>query len=334
VNDDQAAFFRETCEEIGFELASRGHQIVVCSTSPDCADLHVVDGANRAGAKIGPVSIACFVSTEDLQELDGATPYSGEAYPYVDCQLQLTHRGWFSTYDIASQGCDAAIGLGGTPRGTGGALYITLSKGRPVVAVPASGGFSRELWDEFATEYSTLANDDEVSLLGHEPKRIATGAVNAVESLIRRNPFPRPQRGLRYLVLPVIMIAIGVLWTYLTTVTSSRASWLPYAVALVTAAGGMLFRYTTDDARKREAYAGVARVSKDATRVLGAILGLGILLKLGSAQVHNSTATDQALLIAWLGLVGYAAGFLIEQVTEILTRTLSGALGGILKGTS
>lgn len=333
--DDAAlALFRTTCEEVGFELARRDHQIVVCSNDSKCADPHVVAGANRAGHAEQPASVAYFVSSEELAGLDKPEGYSQDDYPNVSCQLHLTHRGWFSTYEEATQACDAVISLGGTPRGTGGALYIALSKGRPVLAIPATGGFSLELWDEFPAEYATLENEDEVALRGNEPTQVAKAAARSIERLIKKNPFPKTQRGLRYALLPLTMVAIGAAWVYLTSVSSSGSKWLPYVVAVVTASGGMLFRYATDDARRAEAYAGVARVSKDATRVLGAVLGIGILIAIGTAQAHAKTVTGQTLLSTWLALGGFAAGFLIEQVTEILTRALTSALGGTLKGSS
>jgi hypothetical protein len=247
-------------------------------------------------------------------------------------QLRLTNRGWFATYNEAISYADAVVSVSGSPRGTGGALYIALAKATPVLAIPAANGFSQEVWTEFAHAYETLPDDDRVKLQGRDPDEIAAAAVRSVELLIDRNPFPVARQGLRYGLLPLAMLGLGAAWLVLTFVVSSQRPWLPWVVATAMALAGMLLRYVNDDARKQEAYAGSARVFKDLTRVLGALLGAFLVIRLFSLQTQAQTTDASTLLAAWLAVLGFAAGFLVEEFTGMLTRALSSVVGAGLKG--
>ncbi len=104
--DEGRERFAEICEEIGYQLASAGHQLAVCSPSAECADPHVVAGANRAGTADQPARVTHFLSSEDLEALDGADAYPSERHPTLDLNTVITHEGWFSTYDLAVENCD------------------------------------------------------------------------------------------------------------------------------------------------------------------------------------------------------------------------------------
>jgi hypothetical protein len=331
-HDVDRAFFERTCNAIGYAIATKRHELLVCSSSDNTADWHAVSGANRAGENTSTASVSYFVARDEFPELGGISPYSPSTFPNIDMQLRITTRGWFSTYDTAASQADAIIAVGGTPRGTGGALYITLAKGKPGLAIPALGGFSEESWRDFANEYSDLRGEDQIALGGTDPNEIARAAVDSVERLIANNPFSTSRKGLEYALIPASMLAAGAAWVYATNILVSTPIWISYLLALTMAAAGMLFRYTTDDARRKEAYAGATRVYKDSTRVIGALLGLSLLLKLAAVQVHNQETDSGTLLTTWLALGGFTAGFLIEEVTGMLTRTLTAALGVALKG--
>lgn len=323
--------FRQLCEQIGRKLALQGHEIVVCSSSARTADYQIVRGASQElGA--GKPSVRYFISLAEREGAGGA--YSTTDFPNVRCELRLTHTGWFASYRAAIDYADAVIAIGGTARGTGGACYMALQKSKPVLGIPAADGFAAEVWREFSSAYAALPDDLQLSLDGSDPSRIADAAVSAVEILIEANPFADARTSRRLILMPLAMLALGGLWVYFCFLSASGPTWLSYVLAVDTAMAGMLFRFVTDDERQQVAYAGAAKWYKEVTRVLGAVFGVFIVVNIIASQFHLPTMGSADVLATWFALAGFACGFLVEQVTGILTKSIEGAVGGILGGSS
>lgn len=324
--------FPVLCEAIGRQLTQRGHEIVVCSRSEHTADYSVVRGASRQSDVDRP-PVRYFVSAAE-REAGAADAFPRADFPNVDVDLRVTNSGWFACYTAAIDYVDAVIALGGTPRGTGSASYMALQKATPVLGIPAAGGVAAQIWDEFRTAYATLPSDVQLSLESRELERIASAAVEATEQLIAANPFAESHASRWLVLLPAAMLALGVLWTYASFLTVSGPTWLLFVMALVAAMAGMLFRFVNDDARQQVAYAGLAKWCMQATRVLGALFGVFILVNVVASQFDLPALAATTVLCRWLALAGFACGFLVEQVTHFLTQSIEGAVGGLLGGSA
>jgi hypothetical protein len=321
--------FRELSEELGRVLAARGHELVVCSRSIDTADHCAVSGADQAASADKHVPVSFFVSRAEAET--DPDPYGTAAFPNVDRKLRLAHGGWFATYDAAAEYCDAVIAIGGSARGTGGALYIALSRRKPVIGMPAVGGAASDIWRDVEPHYDSLPAEVNLALRSPDSHAAATAAVEAAEYLVRHDPFPPRSPAPVYALFPLVMLAAGAGWVYIALVSTAIPSWRPYLVAVIMAIAGMLLRYATDAARNQEAYFGPAKLFKDAARVLGLVLLASLLIDWGIAQAAGGTIDASVLRTKSLAIIGFAAGFLVEEMSGLLTNTLTAAVRTVVE---
>jgi hypothetical protein len=325
----QLTLFGEISRQLGRTLAERGHELVVCSRSDATADWSAVLGANEIGSPNKQVPVSFFVSHAEAET--DPDPYGTDTFPNVNRKLKLTHGGWFTTYDAAAEYSDAVIALGGSSRGTGGALYIALSRRKPVVGIRACDGAAADIWRDVETHYDKLPDDVSLSLRATDPAVVAPAAVKAAEHLIRHDPFPPRSPAPVYALYPLLMLGGAAGWVYFSLISTAIPAWRPYLLAVIMALAGMLLRYTTDAARNEEAYFGPTKLFKDAARVLGLVLLASVLIDWALAQAATGKIDGTVLRTKSLAVVGFAAGFLVEQMSGLLTNTLTAAVRAVVE---
>jgi hypothetical protein len=314
--------FRAVARDLGAAVAKRGHELVVCSHSDSTADRWAVEGANGASTPEVPAHVSYFMSAQELENAEDQ-PYDRQAFPNILLEPRLTHGEWFETYDAAARWCDGAIAIGGSSRGTGPALYLILARRQPVVAITSFGGAAKDIWRDTESHYNTLPAQVRLGLQISENGSVADTAIEAAEYLIEHSPFPRQTPAKVYLSFPISAALLLLGWLLLSFKWTATPTWKPYVVGAVTALAGILLRYAGDSARNREAYVGAARIYRDLARVLCLLLLASILIDWLYAQAGTTAISGTLLRVKLLAVVGFAAGFLVEDVSKLLTQTLT-----------
>jgi hypothetical protein len=326
----EVQLFREISLQVGAVLATRGHEVVVCSRDESTVDWWAVKGADQAAGDANQqVRVSFFVSDDELTKVKTA-PYEASEFPNLDRNIKVTNGGWFNTYQTAIRNCDAVIAVGGSPGGTGAALYMALSQRKPVIGIPALGGAARDVWRDTESQYLSIPSEDRISLQGSASKLAAEAAVQTAETLISHSPFESAS-GARYLLYPLLMLILTTFWIVSTLLWSAPPLWLPYALAVAMSLAGMMLRYVIDAARDQEAYFGPAKVLKDTTRVFGLVLLAFLLVDWLAIQAGGGTIDGPLLRQKLLALLGFAAGYEVEEITGILSRSLTKVVDAILR---
>jgi hypothetical protein len=165
---------RRVATAIGRTLHRAGHQVIVCSTHPDSADVRVLEGVVDAATPDQVDAIAYLPEhamvkdwTRDVERKHKETlrlqpnylstpPLDDEdsrAYAYLTCQL------------IASDECQAIVVFGGR-RGGSAELFLTVagSRGKPILALRFLGGAAEDHFRRQRATYEARLGGDHRAL--------------------------------------------------------------------------------------------------------------------------------------------------------------------------
>lgn len=315
--------FEEKCASIGAELARRGHTLVVCSNSQNTADVHAARGAAEQSKAKSPSSLRYFVSVGEAKRTGPQNVnYAQGEFSGLNFEPRYTEEGWTSTYLRAAEFCQAVVTLGGSPRGAGSACYISIARGTPVVPVPCFGGVSQQLWEDDVRARDAIAPADRLALEDRNSDALAKACANSVERVAKHNPWASNISPLVANLGLAAIVGLLAAWFVLAIDPAPRGTVVPYIAAIVAAAGGMTFRFANDDAANFIFYSGWPRVARDATRVFGALFAVFTLIQIGAIQLNLASQTNTDLFVGWLSALGFATGYIVENVVGLITSTM------------
>ena len=322
--------FVSACKVLGAVLAKAGHTIVVGSDKEKTADRHVVFGANSSGERAKVVII---------------TPQRGPA-PFD------SDRGQLSNLDLSyrrSRGPGGAIGkirhilhtdgvitIGGG-RGTAQLGYTAPALKTPVLAIPAFGGASQDLWDEFVDRdleqlkfYRPGFLDGKVRTLS-EPSwddSKANLAVQVIEALVKQNPY-RSQRIVPQALIVIFQLLLLTGWVALFVKAFDDLD-LTVSFFLLLGISALLgtgMRTSLRFFREIRPRIPVRRLAAEGMLGLLLAFALALFYLLG---VHTVTgdpnyatigkADDFQRIAVNMSILGLAAGVLLERATEQVMR--------------
>lgn len=186
--ESDAEIFRNTCRQLGIDLAVAGHEIVLCSPFEDAADIHILRGvATTAKGRESQVAFH-FVDTAVVrQQLEavvaelGLSRVSRIPHPPPQIESQQSRRySWLLCQLNALESSHATVAVGGDPNGAANMLLL-LADGKRKAVLPLAfmGGAAKlafdrrryELEDRLGPRVLELQREDGVS---HVPELLAT----------------------------------------------------------------------------------------------------------------------------------------------------------------
>jgi hypothetical protein len=144
------AQFRQMCQQLGAELARRGHSIVAGSSDPESPEYWVMDGANQQANLDKRIVDVWPFSPRDPSQVNQApadSPASIARWPHLRFRETMRPKGdWAAGGAVTLMNSDASILVGGRAF-TLQIGYVAIELGRPLVAVGRIGGASQTIWD-------------------------------------------------------------------------------------------------------------------------------------------------------------------------------------------
>lgn len=334
VSPDVQELFDGVCEALGRLLVAAGHHVFVCSQSTRTADHLVVAGASKESTATQVGDVTLYLSEGDRNAITEPQYFAELDLRNIRLQTELVDGGWFETYRKAIRDSDVVIGIGGSSRGTGTALYMALSDSKPIVAVPRLPGVSARLWTEFDSEFAQLPPEVVPSLMsGNNPTEIASAAIRASEQFVKSNPFPAADRRWASLLLPVISAICGMTWAHFMFEVDGDSVFQRYLpIALTTLTAGLLLRYAASDSRNAESYSGIIRVAKDLTACIATLIGLAVIATFAYSQATGTFDSTAQRIALWISVSAFTSGYLVESSRRLLTQWLDSTLRSVVRG--
>jgi len=133
----------ELAEEIGRQLAQRGHRIVVYSAAPTYLECHVVRGYVESGlAKPGSIRVLTLAAgASDLRFAESTD------HPELFEWRYERAEGWEAAFYRSLRDHDGVVVVGGADS-TYIAGMVALAVGSPLLAITAFGGAARKVWEQ------------------------------------------------------------------------------------------------------------------------------------------------------------------------------------------
>ena len=319
--------FVSACKDLGASLAEAGHTIVVGSDGEKTADRQVVFGANSSGKRAKVVII---------NSQRKAAPFDQDREQLSSLDLSYVRSRGPRTVGRIRQilEADGVITIGGG-RGTAQLGYTAPALERPVLAIPAFGGASEDIWDEYVDQdlerlrfYRSGFLDGKVQSLSGKnwDASKADLAVKVMEELVNQNPY-RSQRVVPQAVIVIFQLFLLTGWVALfvnpfDSFTVSFFLLLGIAALLGTGIRTSL-RFLTE-IRPRIP---VRRLATEGMLGLLLAYALALFYLLGvhtvtGDQVTIGEAKDFQRIAVNMSLLGLAAGVLLERATEQVMRRL------------
>lgn len=319
--------FVSACKDLGAWLAKAGHTIVVVSDVEKTADRHVVFGANSSGQRAKVVII---------NPQRGAAPFAAdrEQLSNLDFSYRRSRGPWAVGRIRQLLEADGVITIGGG-RGTAQLGYTAPALERPVLAIPAFGGASRDLWDEYVDQdlerlnfYRPRFLDGKVSTLSQQwDASKGDLAVKVMEELVKQNPY-RSQRIVPQAVIVTFQLLLLTGWIalFVNPFDFTVSFFLLLGISALLGTG---IRTSLRFLREISPRIPVRRLATEG--ILGLLLAfalalfylLGVHTVTGDPNYVTIGQTDDFHRIAVnMSLLGLAAGVLVERATEQVMRRL------------
>lgn len=315
--------FVKACEAIGFSLARAGHSIIVGSEKEDTADLYVVKGFCSFEGNKKKVLV--------YRPEEGETPYYEikENSKRVDFEYRRSKGHWAVNRVNQILAADGVVLIGGGD-GTLQAGYVAPVLGRPVLAIPYFGGAAEKVWRTIESDYKSIKElSTRVSTLkekwenGNEEI-----VVNLIESLVKNNPYCTgscwPQVFFSGLML--LFFFIWVLLLNFPVYTNLLNFFLLLAVSSFLGSGlrrALLLYKNNDNIILWK------QILNEMTASLLLGFGLALMYLCGGLTITGklefinlSVGADFLRIAVSMSVLGFAAGYLVEEATERLSKLL------------
>lgn len=323
VRDD----FISACRQIGAALARANAEFVVGTMSTNTADRYIVEGA---------------ASVEGTHKVWMYRPEHGETpelpvLPDAKGTFEVHHRRlrgpWTASRVPQIQVADCVLLIGGR-RGTTLVGYSAVALEKPVLAVGSFGGSAAELWRDLDPFYQRLVSTKKHvgNLREQWSESNAELAVEVLKELLQRRIFTNARRdyySVSILLLVLVLLAAWV-WLFVAPPRPWQASFfvlLAISAFLGTSLRGALAAVLDATDRPR----GISVAELNAGLILSFVLALlylaGSFTFTGDFDAVVTRDAYQRVAVA-MGLIGIAAGWLLERVAENLTRWFSRRLPG------
>ncbi len=323
--------FVSACKALGAVLAKAGHTIFVGSDKERTADRHVVFGANSSGERAKVVII---------NPQRGAAPFDSdrEQLDKLDLIYRRSRGPWAVGRVRQILEADGVITIGGG-RGTAQLGYTAPALKTPVLAIPAFGGASQDLWDEFVDRDLEQLNfyrpgflDGKVRTLS-EPSwddSKANLAVKVIEALVKQNPY-RSQRIVPQALIVIFQLLLLTGWVALFVKAFDDLD-LTVSFFLLLGISALLgtgMRTSLRFFREIRPRIPVRRLAAEGMLGLLLAFALALFYLLGAHTVTgnpNFAALGEAdgfeRIAVNMSVLGLAAGVLLERATEQVMRRL------------
>lgn len=326
-NETVQTGFDSACRQLGSALARARHTVIVASDQQETADRHVVLGANDVEGRHDVLV---------MRPTRGDTPFNNEraSLSNIHFTFKRVQASWAVGRIYQIREADAVIMIGGA-RGTAQVGYTAPALEKPVLAIGSFGGAAKQAWEEYLeADYGRLGFFDARFLKGklasleeNWEESMAELAVEAVEELIKRNPY-RSERKVPQVVLVALQLLFYASWVGLfVSPTHSTVSF--FLLLTVSALLGTGLRTVLRSIRETKYQMTVRRLLNEGLTGLLLAFGLSLFYLAGAITITGdtnlakiTTDTDFQRIAVSLSILGFAAGFLIERVTERLTQRL------------
>jgi len=319
--------FVSACKDLGASLAKAGHTIVVGSDAEKTADRHVVFGANSSGEQAKVVII---------DPLQGEAPFDPdrEQLSNLNLSYRRSRGSWAAGRIRQILEADGVITIGGG-RGTAQLGYTAPALERPVLAIPAFGGASRDLWDEYVDQDLDRLNfyrpgflDGRVRTLSQQwDASKADLAVKVMEKLVKQNPYSSQRIVPQWLMVTVHLILLtGWIMLFVKPFDPTVSFFLLLGISALLGTGIRTSLSFLMEIRPRIF---VRRVVAEGMMGLLLAFALALFYLLGVYTVTgdpnyvmmHKTGDFQRIAVN-MSLLGLAAGALLERTTEQVMRRL------------
>ncbi len=318
--------FVSACKDLGASLAKAGHTIVVGSDAEKTADRQVVLGANSSEKRAKVVIIT---------PRRGPAPFEQDREQLSSLDLSYVRSRGPRTVGRIRQilEADGVITIGGG-RGTAQLGYTAPALERPVLAIPAFGGASEGMWDEYVDQdlerlrfYRSGFLDGKVQSLSGKnwDASKADLAVKVMEELVNQNPY-RSQRVVPQAVIVIFQLFLLTGWValFVNPFDFTVSFFLLLGIAALLGTGIRTSLRFLTEIRPRIPFRRLATEG-----MLGLLLAyaLALFYLLGvhtvtGDQVTIGEAKDFQRIAVNMSLLGLAAGVLLERATEQVMRRL------------
>ena len=180
---------KAACRDIGFELATRRHEVIVGSllSRDRTADHYIIEGMQKVEGK----HKITFYRPEGVEIPQDILNLPKEKFEVTRKELKGDRN-----INALAEG-KAMLVIGGQS-GTARAGFAAFALKRPVLALPRFGGAGKEIWDAVSVRYGQALTLKTLNIIASEwSEASASAVVSALEELGRNNPFDegikRPQ---------------------------------------------------------------------------------------------------------------------------------------------
>ncbi|WP_328493371.1 hypothetical protein OHS59_11895 [Streptomyces sp. NBC_00414] len=150
---------REACRQLGRELARAGCDLIVHSSDPRYAEVHVVEGYVAASDADGPGTV--FVHVPRHRDTTFVVPPGSSATLKV---VRDTTTQWEVPFYRTLLASDGAVLVGGG-QSTRAAGVVAMAQGIPLIPVAAFGGGANLVWVNLG-QIRNDTDDEDIALLG------------------------------------------------------------------------------------------------------------------------------------------------------------------------
>ena len=313
--------FISACEQLGVALAQARHTIIVGSSNEGTADCYVVQGAISVKEKY------------DYKVLV-ITPYKSDSFnPHPRNIHRYSRESWAVGRIDQITAADGVISLGGGQL-TLEAGYGAMSLRRTILPLPHFDGSSKDLFERVEPIYERFKGSavDLGCLHDQWDDMTAPKAVRLIETLIAKKPFGTERHVPIYVILPLLLILLSSwVWLFLQPVGSPTVTF--FLLLAISALIGTIARNT--QLLLNTQISNISREQLLVEVVVSLSLAFGLLLlHLGGeititgqpdfSRLANPNEFRRAAVI--MSILGLAAGFLIEKVSERLTKLLEAVI--------
>jgi hypothetical protein len=330
--------FHDACRQLGSKLAEHGHTIIVNSTDPWTADLHVLEGANKISGKH---RVILLKSTGDADQnersvyeskgysVEGDDPQDLSLMQNLEVLTQTVGGQWPGNRIQAISEADGVIVIGGrfgvAAVGASAPLLRT-----PVIAVGSFGGAAAKVLSEAIVHYGKvgISPEDVRSLRSPWGSGSADAVVRVAESVVKRNPFRQGDRSVFIFAVGILMLLAGWVAVYRVGIRSPTDTAV-FGLLAISALIGTGLRTELRLLANDVSLLSVRHVTVEATA--GILLAfIFCLLYLAGNFVLTGTfitlqgqeATAFSRVGITLSITGISSAFLLEPAVENLRKRL------------
>ncbi|OCP00735.1 MULTISPECIES: hypothetical protein [unclassified Ensifer] len=309
--DSDFEALKAACRDIGRELASRHHEVVLGSLGETTADRYVADGMKEVKGK----------HKLTFHRPDGA---SAIKMSLPEDKFEVTEKNFKGNRHINALAEGMTMLVIGGQRGTATAGFAAFALKRPVLALPCFGGAGKDIWDGVSVRYGQSLTSDTLDVIkGNWDGSSAKVVVDALEQLTRNNPFDDrikwPQ-----IFLALAALVMVLLWVFIFSIGPKHKDSFLYMLFFfqigIASVIGTIARTVLNVYFDVSNVYSSKRVLSDF--VIGIIMGFGFFLFILASGVllvgeeFDIRPEDFRRLSVFMSLVTLAASFLLERSVE------------------